>query len=107
MIRGLAADLACQLLRVSNLWEVQCHLRDDEEIYPGALAPRPFCQGHGLAELGDDFAEGRIYLERDSLTHYKEVNNPCTRRWQDPWKGIDTKTKIHNKTVRIEDWTYG
>ncbi|NKQ36597.1 MAG: sulfatase [Chloroflexi bacterium] len=27
-----------------------------------------------LDELGDEFLDGRIYLERDGLTHYREVN---------------------------------
>lgn len=39
-----------------------------------------------LEEVGDEFLEGRRYLERDGLTHYKEVNIECKRPWRDPWK---------------------
>ncbi|MEA3335074.1 MAG: sulfatase [Chloroflexota bacterium] len=39
-----------------------------------------------LDDLGDEFLDGRIYLERDGLTHYVEVNEGIKRRWRDPWK---------------------
>lgn len=39
-----------------------------------------------LAESGDEFLEGRMYLERDGLTHYKETQIPCIRQWVDPWQ---------------------
>ncbi len=39
-----------------------------------------------LAERGDEFLDGRRYLERDGLTHYREVNVPCRKPWGDPWK---------------------
>ncbi len=39
-----------------------------------------------LTELGDDFLEGHVYLDRDGLTHFTSVNIPCERTWEDPWK---------------------
>ncbi|PCJ60244.1 MAG: sulfatase [Planctomycetota bacterium] len=39
-----------------------------------------------LNELGDEFLDGHIYLERDGLTHYREVNSKSIRKWKDPWK---------------------
>jgi arylsulfatase A-like enzyme len=39
-----------------------------------------------LESAGDEFREGRFYLDRDGLTHYREVNTPCRRRWSDPWR---------------------
>ncbi len=41
-----------------------------------------------LAELGDEFFDGQVYLERDGLGHYSEVQMPCQREWQDPWRSI-------------------
>ena len=41
-----------------------------------------------LAELGDEFLDGQVYLERDGLGHYSEVHTPCRREWQDPWRSI-------------------
>ncbi len=38
-----------------------------------------------LQSLGDEFLDGRLYLERAHLTHYREVNSPLKRQWQDPW----------------------
>lgn len=38
-----------------------------------------------LAQMGDEFLPGRVYLERAGLTHYREVNGTCQRPWQDPW----------------------
>ena len=43
-----------------------------------------------LAELGDEFLEGRIYLERDGLTHHKATSQSCSQHWVNPWQGIDT-----------------
>jgi len=39
-----------------------------------------------LEEVGDEFLDGWAYLERDGLTHYREVNGECSRPWRDPWK---------------------
>lgn len=39
-----------------------------------------------LRQLGDEFLDGRIYLERAGLTHYREVSCPVVRPWQDPWR---------------------
>ena len=39
-----------------------------------------------LDELGDEFLDGRIYLERAGLTHYKEALRVLRERtWTDPW----------------------
>ena len=38
-----------------------------------------------LDALGDEFLDGRIYLERDGLLHYGEANDDCTDPWLDPW----------------------
>jgi arylsulfatase A-like enzyme len=40
-----------------------------------------------LADLGDEFLDGRAYLERDGLLHYSEANDACVHRWHDPWQG--------------------
>ena len=42
-----------------------------------------------LDERRDEFADARTYLERDGLTHYREVNTECKRKWRDPWKRSD------------------
>jgi len=39
-----------------------------------------------LDALGDEFLDGRRYLERDGLLHYNEVNDPCINQWCDPWQ---------------------
>jgi arylsulfatase A-like enzyme len=39
-----------------------------------------------LNALGDEFLDGRAYLERDGLLHYSEANDPCVHQWQDPWR---------------------
>ena len=44
-----------------------------------------------LASQGDQFLDGRQYLEQDGLTHYQEVNNPCQPIWKDPWGNRDSK----------------
>jgi hypothetical protein len=38
-----------------------------------------------LDELGDTFEDGRVYLERAGLEHYKEVKFDMHRKWTDPW----------------------
>jgi arylsulfatase A-like enzyme len=38
-----------------------------------------------LDDHEDVFLDGRAYLQRDGLTHYREVNVPCARVWRDPW----------------------
>lgn len=50
-----------------------------------------------LSELGDGFLDGRIYLERDGLSHYREVNNPCAQKWDDYWRNKESKLNTHNK----------
>ena len=45
-----------------------------------------------LAQMGDEFREGRYYLEQRGrvrpygLTHYYEVNCPIRRVWRSPWE---------------------
>jgi arylsulfatase A-like enzyme len=39
-----------------------------------------------LRAMGDEFLDGRVYLERAGLTHYREVNCPAKRIWRDPWQ---------------------
>ena len=39
-----------------------------------------------LDDVGDAFLDGRTYLERDGLTHYREVNMECRTPWRDPWR---------------------
>ena len=50
-----------------------------------------------LSELGDEFLDGQAYLERDGLSHYRELNWPCQREWHDPWRSRETTFGIHNK----------
>jgi len=38
-----------------------------------------------LDALGDEFLDGRTYLERDGLDHYYEANDRCILHWSDPW----------------------
>jgi hypothetical protein len=38
-----------------------------------------------LDAIGDEFLESRDYLERDGLTHYREVLSEATTPWKDPW----------------------
>jgi arylsulfatase A-like enzyme len=38
-----------------------------------------------LDEQGDTFEDGRVYLKRAGLAHYKEVNYETHRHWTDPW----------------------
>lgn len=38
-----------------------------------------------LAAVGDEFLDGRTYIDRYGYGHYKEVNLPVTRQWRDPW----------------------
>jgi len=38
-----------------------------------------------LDALGDEFLDGRSYLQRDGLDHYSEANDPCINLWSDPW----------------------
>lgn len=38
-----------------------------------------------LSSMGDAFEDGRAYLERAGLEHYREVNMPVARVWSDPW----------------------
>lgn len=33
----------------------------------------------------DHFEDERVYLEKDGLTHYVEVQTPCENPWTDPW----------------------
>jgi arylsulfatase A-like enzyme len=40
-----------------------------------------------LDMLGDEFLPGEAYLERDGLTHYREVNTPVKEPWTSPWEG--------------------
>ena len=49
-----------------------------------------------LAERNDEFLEGRAYLERDGLAHYREVNMPCRQLWTDPWN-VDAATSPRSK----------
>ena len=39
-----------------------------------------------LDALGDEFLDGRRYLQTDGLGHYSEVNDPCINQWRDPWQ---------------------
>ncbi len=39
-----------------------------------------------LAATGDEFLDGRVYLERAGLAHYREVNCPVKRVWRYPWE---------------------
>lgn len=39
-----------------------------------------------LEEVGDEFLDGWTYLERDGLTHYREVNGECKQPWRNPWE---------------------
>jgi arylsulfatase A-like enzyme len=38
-----------------------------------------------LDRQGDEFLDGRRYLERDRLTHYGEVKYKASQPWVDPW----------------------
>jgi hypothetical protein len=55
-----------------------------------------------LSELGDEFLDGEAYLERDGLTHYREVNQPIKREWHDPWRNHETTCGIQN-TANADD----
>ena len=39
-----------------------------------------------LDRQGDEFLDGRRYLERDGLTHYGEVKYEASQPWVDPWQ---------------------
>lgn len=39
-----------------------------------------------LEEVGDEFLDGWAYLERDGLTHYREVKGECKKPWRNPWE---------------------
>jgi len=39
-----------------------------------------------LDRMGDEFLDGRRYLERDGLTHYGEVKYGVSKPWVDPWQ---------------------
>jgi len=41
-----------------------------------------------LAAMGDEFLDGRAYLQRAGLTHYREVNCPVRRTWRYPWDSL-------------------
>jgi arylsulfatase A-like enzyme len=41
-----------------------------------------------LQAMGDEFLDGRVYLERAGLTHYREVNCPQKRAWRYPWDAL-------------------
>ncbi len=38
-----------------------------------------------LDALGDEFHDSLFYLERDGLTHYREVQGDVGEGWRDPW----------------------
>ncbi|MDA1045043.1 MAG: sulfatase [Verrucomicrobia bacterium] len=38
-----------------------------------------------LAAIGDAFHDSNFYLERDGLTHYREVQHSPDNLWRDPW----------------------
>lgn len=38
-----------------------------------------------LGQYGDEFLDGRAYIERAGLSHYKEVQAPLVDAWCDPW----------------------
>ena len=38
-----------------------------------------------LAAMGDEFLDGRVYLQRHGLTHYREVNCPVKQAWRYRW----------------------
>ena len=40
-----------------------------------------------LDRQGDEFLDGRRYLERDGLFHYGEANYELREPWVDPWRG--------------------
>ncbi|TVQ20941.1 MAG: DUF4976 domain-containing protein [Spirochaetaceae bacterium] len=42
-----------------------------------------------LGAMGDRFEEGRTYLERAGLSHYREANDPVRNAWVDPWGTTD------------------
>jgi len=42
-----------------------------------------------LTELGDEFLDSRVYIERAGHTHFKEVFMECREQWHDPWKKSD------------------
>jgi len=41
-----------------------------------------------LRRMGDEFREGRYYLEQRGLTHYGEVYFPAQRQWRYPWDEV-------------------
>lgn len=65
----------------------------DDPAQKGLLAEFEFRLQQRLDDLGDEFLDGRIYLERDGLTHYREVNKAevekIWRLWQQKAKDND------------------
>lgn len=39
-----------------------------------------------LAARNDQFLDGKTYIHRAGYSHYKEVNLPVVRAWQNPWE---------------------